>query len=406
MIILTRIALRSLNHHKGRTLLTMLGIILGIASIIGTLSIGYGAEQKIKHKILAMGNNNIEIWAGRSFIDNAVVTKLAPPKKLVIDDVRLLQYQCPEIHHITPFLHLREQAYYQGKPVISHLKGGNETIIKVLGRTIHKGEMFSSYHVERSSRVAVLGAKAAQALFKTNDPIGETIIIKQIHVRIVGVLNQIEHYFGTQDPNLDIFLPYTTLKNQIIHLSSNQIYGILAATASPDELPSLVKRVRKLLRSKHNLEPEEPDDFSMTDQLSMLNAAQASASIFNLFLCIIASISLLVGGIGVMNIMLVSVTERTNEIGILMAIGASSRIIRRQFLIEAMCICTIGGIIGILLGVIAPFFAQYFAGFPIVLKLQPILISFITIFFVGMIFGLYPAIKASQLNPVDALNKQ
>ncbi len=405
-VVLIKSSLHSLNHHKGRTLLTMLGIIIGIASIIGTLSIGYGAEEKIRAKILAMGNNNVEIWAGRSLSEGAIGIKYAPPKKLVIDDINFLCTQCPTIHYITPFLHGRECTSYQGKSIMTQLKGGNDQIFNALRRTIHTGKPFNREQVKRSSRIIILGSKAAQALFQSHNPLGKTVTIKRISFTVIGVLAPIQHYFGTQDPNLDIFMPYTTLKNYILNLKSNQIYGIIASTKLIDELPALVKRVRQLFRSKHNLDTTEPDDFSMTDQLSMLKAAKASSSVFNLFLFIIASISLLVGGIGVMNIMLVSVTERTKEIGIRMAIGASTSLIRKQFLIESICICTLGGIIGIILGVIAPFGAHYLAGFPIVLKLQPIVISFITIFFIGIFFGFYPAHKASRLNPIDALNEK
>lgn len=404
MLMLTKIALRSLNHHKGRSMLTMLGVIVGIASIIGTLSIGYGAEEKIRNKILSIGNNSIEIWAGRFFTEGAVGTKLAQPKKLIIEDIAFLQRQCPEISFITPFIHAREQTSYLGKSIMTQLKGGNEDILKTLRRNIHFGITFTQTHIERSARTIVLGAKAAQELFKTNNPVGETVIIKKIHFKIIGVLKPIQHYFGSQDPNLDIFMPHTTLKNYIINLNSNQIHGIIASTNQPKEIPSLVQKMRKLLRSKHNLDIEEPDDFSMVDQLSMLNAAQDSSSILNLFLLIIASISLLVGGIGVMNIMLVSVTERTHEIGIRMAIGTPAHLIRKQFMIEAICLCAIGGIFGIILGILAPLITHFITGFPIVLKVQPIIISFIIIFLVGFIFGFYPAKKASKLNPIDALN--
>lgn len=384
----------------------MLGIIVGIASIIGTLSIGYGAEQKMRNKILAMGNNNVDIWAGRSFTQGAISAKLAPTKKLVIEDISLLKKQCPEIQYITPFLHGRDCIYYQGKPIMSQIKGGNEYIFKTLARTIHKGSPFTAHHVQQSSRVIILGAQAAKELFNTNNPLEKTVTIKRIHFTVIGVLNKIENYFGTQDPNLDVFMPHTTLRTYVLHNHNNQIYGITASTKTPEELPGLVKKIRKVMRIKHNLDIEDPDDFSMIDQQSMLSAAKDSSSIFNLFLLIIASISLLVGGIGVMNIMLVSVTERTKEIGIRMAIGASTGLIRKQFLIESVVICSLGGIIGIIFGVLAPFIAHYTANFPIVLKLQPILISFVTIFLVGILFGFYPAHKASRLNPVDALRDQ
>lgn len=403
--ILIRIALRALRNHKGRSLLTMLGIIIGIAAIISSLSIGYGTEEKIRKKILALGNNNIEIWAGRTASTDLPVTKLPPPKKLVLNDVAYLARYCPEIIMISPFLHMRYHVYHQGVSAMTHLKGGNETLTAILGRSLERGHMFNHHHLEHSSRVAVLGAKVAELFFKTNSPLHQTIMVNNQPITIIGVLKPIIHYSGNQDPNLDIFMPYSTLKNHIIRLCSNQIYGILASTQTPEKLPALVNRVEKLLRAKHNLDEQVPNDFCISDQQSLLKTAQATSTTLNVFLFIIASLSLLVGGIGVMNIMLVSVSERTNEIGTLMSIGAKPSDIRRQFLIETMCICAIGGIIGILIGCFTPFIAYYVTGLPVVLKLRAILIASTTILLVGLSFGMYPAIKASKLNPVDALTQ-
>jgi len=264
---------------------------------------------------------------------------------------------------------------------------------------------FTQHHVQKNARVVVLGPRAAQELFRSLNPIGEIVKIKGTPFMVIGIVRKVENYFGMRDPNLDVFIPHTTFRKYVHPTQSRYVHGITLSATSRENMPKLVKDLRRNMRAHHNLEPKDPDDFTIIDQQSMFKAAKESSNIFNLFLLIIASISLIVGGIGVMNIMLVSVTERTQEIGIRMALGAQQYTILQQFLIESLALCFFGGIIGIGLGTIAPFIAQHFAGFPVVIKIQSILVAFVTIFLVGLVFGFYPAYKASKLNPVEALTQ-
>lgn len=397
-------SLRSLSHHKIRSFLTILGIIVGISAIIATLAIGYGVEKKLREKILALGDNYIDLWAGTSFLEGAeAAAKTKKTKRLTLDDVELLKKICPDIKKISPFFHGKGTIEYQTSSIKSRVKGCNQDGLAIIGRKIKKGIFLSTYHLQKNARVVVLGHRAARELFRSLNPVGEIVKIRNIPFTVIGVVKKMENYFGMRDPNLDVFVPYTTFRRYIYPDYSRFVHGITMSSKSRQAMPRLVKQIRRHMRAHHNLEPEDPDDFTIIDQQSMFKAAKESSTIFNLFLLIIASISLIVGGIGVMNIMLVSVTERTQEIGIRMAMGAQQRTILQQFLIESVALCFFGGIIGIGLGIIAPFIAHYFAGFPVVVKIHSIIIAFITIFLVGIIFGFYPAYKASKLNPVEAL---
>ncbi|QQR49342.1 ABC transporter permease [bacterium] len=405
--ILIKSSLRALNHHKGRSFLTILGIIVGIASIIATLAIGYGAEEKMRKSILAIGNNYIELWRGNFTLEGATKSiKQKETKKLTTADVTSLNNQCPGIKKISPVIFDRGIIEYHGSAVMCDIKGGNDELLSVMGRSLSKGANMTQHHIQKGTRVALLGDQTAKDLFKTVDPIGRTIKVKNILFTVIGVIKKIDNAPGHRDPNLDVIIPFTSAKKYLKNHNSSTIHGIVIAGKSLDKMPTIVRQIKKIMRARHNLGIDEPNDFSIIDQASMLKAAKASSTIFNIFLLIVASISLLVGGIGVMNIMLVSVTERTQEIGIRMALGASHALILQQFLIESVVLCFIGGIIGIVLGLVTPFIAQYTFQLPAVIRIEPIIVAFCTIFLIGLIFGFYPAQKAARLNPVEALLKQ
>lgn len=406
-LLLVSTALKSLNHHKGRSLLTMLGIIIGIASIIAILAIGNGAAKKAKRQILAQGRNYIFIHAGNWLAGGKVTSKKEKKiKQFVLDDVIALKSLIPSVNKASPYLQSQHRISYQNAVIMSNIKGGNEQLLTIMDRKLKHGNYFNHYHVQKGSRVIVLGAKAAKELFKLTDPIGKTVQILNHSFTVIGVLNSIEDGHEYQDPNIDVFIPFTTLRRQIQRSRSTQFGAIVISGRSHDEMPTTVKQIKKVLRTRHRLETGEPNDFFIYDQGSMMKAAQAASGVLNLLLMIIAAISLLVGGIGVMNIMLVSVTERTREIGIRMALGAPDHVILQQFLIEALIICCIGGLFGIIIGLIIPQGARLCTGWEVDITASSILTSCFAVIAIGIIFGYYPARKASQLSPVQALSER
>lgn len=398
-------SLRALAHHKIRSILTMLGIIVGIAAMIATLAIGHGAQERINNELLSMGDNYIFIHAGNWMEENKPkLSRLKHAHHLTMHDVEALEQQCAALKYISPNLFFDFPVSYQNNTIKTEVKAGNEQLLHVIGRKIKRGSSFTQHHLKKNARCAVLGAQATKILFKSLNPIGKTIQINGIHFTVIGVVEPIENFFGIKDPNLNIFIPISTARKCFTkRYFSNRIAGISVSAQTREEIPHVVRQAQQILRARHNIAYNEPDDFMVYDQMSMMNAAKNSSSVLNLLLLIIASISLMVGGIGVMNIMLVCVQERTKEIGIRMALGASDRLIMQQFLYESIVLCLIGGIIGIAVGIIAPFGAQVVTGWAVVIKPSSILLACLTIIFVGIIFGYYPAHKASKLSPVLAL---
>lgn len=388
--------------------MTMLGIIVGVAAIIATLAIGHGAEERVKQQLLAMGNNYIFIHSGNSISGEGIQksSKQKDAQYLRMEDIDALDQQCPGINRISPTMFFDEQVTFMGTSIHSDIKAGNEDFISILGLKINKGMGLTQHHIKKSAKFAVLGPKAAKILFKSLDPIGRTIQIRNNTFTVIGVLQSIENFFGLKDPNLNIFIPISTAKKYLAKskkYAASKIAGITISARNKEDVGLVVKRTRQILRARHRLELSDPDDFTIYDQMSMMKAAKDSSSVLNLLLLIIASISLIVGGIGVMNIMLVSVSERTKEIGVRMALGAPDKLILRQFLCESLTLCFIGGLIGIVLGGVIPLIASYFTGWIVSIKPISILLAFGTIVLVGLIFGYYPARKASRLNPVQAL---
>ncbi|MFH1644766.1 MAG: ABC transporter permease [bacterium] len=401
-----KISLNSIKKHKVRSSLTILGIIVGIASIIATLAIGYGAEEKIKKEILASGDNYIFIhagnWTQEGVVDSKKKKKAQP---LRTTDIRSLKKQCPEIKKISPFIFSQDIVNFEGNNILTEVKGGNNEIFSIINRKIKAGSSFTKEQAKKGEKVVVLGSKAATDLFRSLSPIGQIVRIKNIPFRVIGILKEIS-FSGIQNPNLNIFIPFNALKKYIIHKRNNKVYGIIVSGKSSDEMQFLVRKIKKVLRFNRNLKEKDSDDFMIYDQKSMLKAAHASSNVLNIFLLIIALISLVVGGIGVMNIMFVSVSERTKEIGIRMALGATQKVILCQFILESIILCFIGGILGIFVGIIIPLITSFFTTWNVIFKPQFILFSFITTTMVGLIFGYYPAKKASKLNPVEALSEK
>lgn len=402
-ILLLKTATKSLLHHKGRSLLTALGIIIGIGSIVALIAIGKGAEKKIKQSILASGTNFIYVspeWPPQA--------KRGKHKKEILSyHADILKKLCPTIQSASPMV-------YQGTKIKSqsssdfdtHINGCNESGMQISNCKIYSGTFIQKQHVEKALKVIVLGQETAKALFKKIDPIGQMVEIEKTLFKVIGVLDKIENQGSYNDRNKECYIPYTTVKKYLKFSFDNVVNGIFISAKSPELIPQAVRQISKIMRIQHKLEEDDPSDFTIFDQQGMLKAANKASSTFSLFLLIVAFIALLIGGIGVMNIMLVSVGERTKEIGIRMAVGANQQTILMQFLLEALTLCTIGGVIGLILGIIIPIIASKFTDWYVIITPSSILTAALTIILVALIFGFYPAYKACKLNPIDALIEQ
>jgi putative ABC transport system permease protein len=404
-LLLGRVAFRSLLHHKGRAILTMLGIIIGIGAIIATLAIGRGAEKKIHARITSMGENYLFVIPGNLLISGkTVTTKRKPTEKLRKSDVDTITKLLPTLSAASPMLSVQETVGTKNKYVSCEVKGGNETFLDILRRDIAKGVEINAQHVKKASKVVVLGKSIAESLFDAHtDPVGKKIKVGSTICTVIGVIAEIKDFFGFRDPNNDLFMPEPTMRQRLLKTHTDVVHGIAIKAASKEELPTVQRQVRRILRDRHMLRPNDPDDFTIFDQQSMAKAAEEASGILQLLLLIIASISLVVGGVGVMNIMLVSVTERTREIGVRMALGATGTIILRQFLYEALSLCLVGGTLGVILGGSLPMIFAWITGWEGEVTLVSIVAAFGVTTAVGLFFGYYPARKAARMNPVDAL---
>lgn len=407
MYTLCKTAVRALAHHKGRSLLTMLGIIIGIAAVSATMSIGHSTQLHLKKQVLALGDNYL--WVSAQATGKAIKKSLQirpTACSLTIDDAYAIKKECPAIKRVSPHLTHAYDLYYGGKAVRALIKSGNEEYLSILGREIVIGNAFMREHGRKKAKVIILGADLAHTLFGYEEPCGKIILIKKIPFIVLGVCKKIHDYIGNDNPNLDAFVPLTTAKN---YLSTSRKYisrtiaGMTLSAHSYEQLKDASEQVRQLLRKRHHLASTDPDDFFIQDQSSLLTTASKTTETFSLFLLIIAFIALLIGGIGVMNIMLVCVTERQQEIGIRMALGATTYQLQLQFLIEALLITSIGGIIGIVLGIMLPFFLQHTAPWPLLIDYQALAWIACIIIAIGLLFGYYPARKAARLDPIKAL---
>jgi putative ABC transport system permease protein len=282
--------------------------------------------------------------------------------------------------------------------------GCNEDHIKIADRTMMKGTFIQQYHVQNSAKVIVLGFAAAEQLFKNTNPLGQIVEVNKINFTVIGVLQKINDSGSHNDPNKDCYAPVSSVKKYLKQSFDGVLNGIFIASQNDKVIPETIRQITKIMRAQHKLDKDDPNDFAIYDQKGMLAAAQKSSDIFTLFLLIVAFIALLIGGIGVMNIMLVAVGERTQEIGIRKAVGATQSTILKQFILEALTLCIIGGIIGIILGIAVPLLVSKFTGLPVIFTTMSIIIVTITIIFVGLIFGYYPALKAANMNPINALS--
>jgi putative ABC transport system permease protein len=394
------IALNSLTRNKIRSFLTMLGIIIGVGAVIAMMAVGTGAQENIKKQIASLGTNVILIFPG-SFNQGGVRSGTGTSASITPEDLIAIQTQCPSVAMATPSVRDGAQIVYQEQNWRASIIGATPEYFSIRSWPVANGQYFTEADVRGATKVCVIGQTIADNLFKDADPVGQIIRIKKMPFKIVGVLSMKGQSAQGSDQDDIIIAPYTTVQKKMT--GQTFLGSILASAVTEDAMQDAQTQITELLRVRHKLQPWEENDFTVRSQTEIATAAQSTSEVLTILLASIASISLIVGGIGIMNIMLVSVTERTKEIGIRMAIGATGNNILMQFLIEAVVLSLLGGLIGVLLGVLTSNLISVLAGWTTVVSPMSIILAFAFSAAVGIFFGLYPARKAAQLNPIDAL---
>ena len=404
-LIFLKMSILSLRRHPVRTGLALLGIIIGIAAMTVTMAIGEGANEQLRKEILSMGENWISIFPGNMINRGEIRKTRKREKNLHYDDFLAIKQLSPQILACTACIENKELVKVHGNQLLAEVQGFNADYFRIEPRGLQRGMAFTSFHEENRLPVAVIGSAVANELFKKESPLGKKIQIGTYFFKVIGVFNEAPKRMNRlHNPNLNVVIPFSTAWNKIIpEDDSHSIHRIIIRPKSDLLASQLVAGLRRLLRFRHQIEGDMPDDFTVWDLKGLMVAANKSTQLFNQFLLIAASISLVVGGIGIMNIMLVAMTERRKEIGIKMALGATSNQILAQFLFESVLLCLTGGAAGIICGIGAAFIAGLFTDYNWVIRLTPLLIALTTTVFVGLFFGFYPAYKASKLNPVEAL---
>jgi putative ABC transport system permease protein len=398
---LLKAALRSLAKNKMRTFLTMLGIIIGVASVIAMLAIGQGSKKSIQAQISTLGTNVLMIWPQASS-SGGVRMEAGSSQKMTIEDVTAISERCPSVAFITPQVRTSGQVVNGNTNWRTSVYGVYPNYFEIRDLKLVSGSLYTMNDDKSSAKVCVIGQTVVNNLFGADaDPVGSYIRINKIPFKIVGITEKKgQNAFG-QDQDDMVIAPFSTVQKRMMAIT--HIQSMLASAKSEPQITEASKEITDVLKAKHNLGPSEDPDFTIRTQTDIADAASATSGILTVLLATIASISLLVGGIGIMNIMLVSVTERTREIGIRMSVGARGRDVLLQFLIEALLISLLGGLTGVFLGVLVSQLIANILSWPVTVTIQSILMSFFFSSVIGIFFGWYPARKAAGLNPIDAL---
>lgn len=402
---LLQTALRSLNKHKMRSLLTTLGIIIGMISIIAVMSIGEGAKSKVQKEIEGLGTNFIMILSGtpkRLMSQRGGATNLTLKEK----DLKAIMSECDGVAMASPGLQRNFTAVFEGNNWQCSIRGLTEDYLEIRTWELTQGYFFDKQAVKSAKKVAVIGQTIKKELFGNIDPLEKIIRIKKVPFKIIGVLKEKGKTPDGRDEDDIIMIPIKTLQKKLAGMKSSRYQAIIASAKDKNNMEETGEDIKSVLRQQHNLSPTDEDDFTVFTQDDISQASDAASNVLNLLLLVIASISLIVGGIGIMNIMLVTVTERTKEIGIRMAIGATTSAILKQFILEAIIICLFGGILGVIGGVTISHIVGHALGWPVVVSIKSITLALVSSMLIGLFFGFYPARKASKLNVVDALVEQ
>lgn len=398
-----RMSFRALKVNKMRSALTMLGIIIGVGAVIAMLAVGTGASKKIAEQISSMGSNLLIILPGATTAGGVRMGAGTQPT-LTMGDAEAIQKECPAVQDVAPILNGVAQVVYGHQNWSTGVVGTTPGMLSVRDWSLASGRPFTQQDVKSATKVCLLGQTVVDNLFGDMDPVRQIIRIKKVPFTVIGVLTKKGQSAHGQDQDDTIYVPVTTAQKKLFGTTFPGMVRIMMVKAkSTEDLAPAEKQINELLRQRHHIGQKQENDFTVRNLTQIMETAEQSTKVMTLLLGAIASVSLLVGGIGIMNIMLVSVTERTREIGIRMAIGAKTWDIRLQFIIEALTLSLVGGIVGIIVGVSGSKILSVLAGWSTVISPFSILLAFGFSGLVGIFFGFYPAYKASLLDPIDAL---
>ena len=398
--VLIRVAGESIRKNKMRTLLTMLGIVIGVGAVIIMVAVGQGAQKGIANQINALGTNLLVVTAGAS--NQGGVSQGAQAfNRLTIADAEKLKREGTLFAGVTPVVMTRTQVIGGSTNWRTMINGVSTDFQTVRDWQLQSGSFFSDNDVRGLRKVAVIGATVAENLFPGTDPVGSQIQIRNVPFDVVGVLAKKGQNAGGQDQDDIVIIPYTTAQARLA--GNTRIWQILVSATSQQDVPAAQQEVAAIMRESHHIADGDDDDFTVRNQTEIANAAQGTTKIMTWLLASIASVSLIVGGIGIMNIMLVSVTERTREIGIRMAIGARGSDVLTQFLVESIVMSVLGGAVGLAVGVGGASLLAHFTGWSTSVPVQAVALAIGFSAAVGVFFGYYPARKAAALDPIQAL---
>ena len=398
-----KVALRAIARNKTRSLLTALGIIVGIAAVIAVVAIGQGAQTMMMNQINSMGSNLVMVFPGSRSQggvhggSGSVQTLTAEDGEAIARDLAHL------VRAVTPMVRSGGQVIYQENNWSTQIQGVSVDYPEVRNWEMASGAFFTTADQRAGSRVCVIGQTVVDNLFLADDPVGKSIRIRNMPFRVLGVMARKGSNTMGSDQDDTIIAPYTTVRRVLYNSIFNNVNMLLISLHSLSDIPAAKDEIGKLLRQRHKLSPNADDDFNLLDMTEISNTIGSVTKLMTILLTTVASISLLVGGIGIMNIMLVSVTERTREIGLRMAIGASPGDILLQFITEAMVLSTVGGLIGVAVGIFGARTVGRLQEWPILVTESSVLVAFLFSAAIGVFFGFYPALRASRLNPIECL---
>jgi putative ABC transport system permease protein len=400
-----RSAFEALRAHKLRSILTMLGIVIGVGAVIATVSIGGGAREEVVGRIRSLGANLLVVIPG-NITTGGVRLGTGQSANLTDDDAKAIEREVPSVQVSAPLLRGSAQIIYGGANWATSAFGIENNFFEARDWELESGRLFTAEENLRGGQVALLGQTVKRQLFGDDDPMGQIIRVRNVPFEVVGVMARKGQSAQGQDQDDAIFLPLQSARQRVIGQSrarNRSLGSIMVKIREGEDMSASEEEIKALLRQRHRLRDGDEDDFTIRNLSDILATVEASARVLSIGLAAVAAVSLIVGGIGIMNIMLVSVTERTREIGVRMAVGARRRDVMGQFLIEATTLALIGGMLGILIGFAGAQFAARMAGWPIYIDVNAIVLSVAVSGLIGILSGFYPAVRASRLDPVEAL---